>query len=126
MLDVKTGQLGATQSSSKTDQQKSAVTQACKIVVANVNQPADFCSGQSSRPAGRFAVCARDSAQGFADRRMARVQRLLGDPVRTCDGGDPAPQGRQGVAETGGGEVGPDGLRGGRHRFEIHVPRTTP
>ena len=59
-------------------------------------------------------MCACNAAQGLADRRMARVERLLGHPVRACDGGHPPPQRRQRVAQAGGGEIRADRFRLGR------------
>jgi hypothetical protein len=50
---------------------------------------------------------------------MAGVQRMLGDPVRSGDSGDPAAQRRQRVAQASSCQVGTDRLRTGRHRLEI-------
>jgi len=49
---------------------------------------------------------------------MSRVQGLFGDPVGTGNRGDASSQRRQRIAEPGGGQVGTDGFRTGRHRLE--------
>ncbi len=56
-------------------------------------------------------MCACNAAQGLADRRMPRVERLLGHPMRARDGGHAPPQRRQRVAQAGGGEICSDRLR---------------
>jgi len=66
-------------------------------------------------------MCACNAAQGLADHRMARVERLLGDAMRAYNRSHPAQQRRQRVAEAGSGEIGTDGLRLGRSKVGIHA-----
>jgi hypothetical protein len=63
-------------------------------------------------------MCTCNAAQRLADRRVARVERLLGHSVCASDGGHATPQRRQRVAQAGGGEIRPDGLRFGRQWLE--------
>ena len=51
-----------------------------------------FSSGsERDGPSGGLAMGACDAVKGFADSRMAGVQRMLRDPVRPGDGGNPPP-----------------------------------
>jgi len=71
-------------------------------------------------------MSACDAAQRLPDNRVLGIERMWGDPMGPCDRRDPSPQGREGIAEPGGRQVGPYGLRGRRHRLEAVSLATRP
>ena len=49
---------------------------------------------------------------------MTHVQGMLGNPMRSADGSDSPPERWQGATQAGGGQIGADRFRTGRHRFK--------
>jgi hypothetical protein len=85
MFDVEPDQFGASEGAGETQQKQSPVTQASGIFVAGRDKSLDVRCGQGGGTTGRLTVRPANPRQRLADRRVARVERVLGYPVRAGD-----------------------------------------